>query len=136
MSATGQCARCGGNCPMTSCPQCGGCENAGTQPCPACRPDAPAREMPECEICQSGGGECSACDGSGDENYDGDGRCWHCGGTGWAVPEHCCLCGGSPYCTCCRRCGQCIGECSCPIEVELHDGSTLTLDGAAGKGRP
>jgi hypothetical protein len=134
VSETDRCACCGGDCPMTGCPGCGGCENTGTQPCPACQ--AADTEMPPCEICASGGGECAAGDGTGDENYDGDGGCWACGGTGWAIPEHCCLCGGSPYCTCCRTCGQCVGTCQCPVTVQLHDGSTITLGPAAGENRP
>jgi hypothetical protein len=139
MSDTDRCARCGGDCPMTRCPECGGCENTGPGriygQCPACQPAASDREMPPCDICESGGEDCGACEGSGDADYDGDGRCWSCGGTGWAVPEHCCLCGGSSYCTCCRTCGQCVGTCRCPLTVQLHDGSTLILDGATGEDR-
>jgi len=64
------------------------------------------------------------------ENYDeyADPGCDRCGDTGYYVPSHCCACGGSPYCQCCRACGaECIGECKCPVEVTLHDGGTLTL---------
>lgn len=38
MSVTDLCAGCGGDCPMSDCPECGGCENTGTQPCPSCTP--------------------------------------------------------------------------------------------------
>jgi hypothetical protein len=117
MSTTDQCARCGGDCPMTRCPECGGCENTGVQPCPACQPPAGDREMPECEICTDP--EPCECD-------DPD-ECDRCYGSGEYVPEHCCLCGGSPYCDGCRRCGQCIGTCKCPIKVQMSDGSTRTL---------
>ena len=108
MSDTDRCARCGGDCPMTSCPVCGGCENTGTQPCPGCQPEAADRMMPPCD-------------------YDDPDDCARCYGTGEYVPEHCCLCGGSPYCTCCRTCGQCIATCACPVDVEMSDGSTRTL---------
>lgn len=37
MSDTDQCTRCGGDCGMSNCPECGGCENTGVQPCPACQ---------------------------------------------------------------------------------------------------
>jgi len=117
MSDTDQCARCGDDCPMTSCPECGGCENTGTQPC---QPDASTREMPDCEICA----DPEVCD-----CLDPD-ECSACYGTGQYVPEHCCLCGGSPYCNCCRTCGECVGTCSCPVTVQLADGGTLTLGGA------
>ena len=43
MGETDQCPRCGGDCPMTRCPECGGCENTGPggtfRECPACVPD-------------------------------------------------------------------------------------------------
>jgi hypothetical protein len=60
--------------------------------------------------------ECEAAD---------DERCHVCGGSGWYVPDHCCVCGGSPYCLCCRTCATCIGDCSCPITVQLDDGREL-----------
>jgi hypothetical protein len=39
VSSTDLCAHCGGDCPMTDCPTCGGCENTGEQPCPDCQVD-------------------------------------------------------------------------------------------------
>ena len=117
MSDTDRCARCGGDCPMTSCPECGGCENTGAQPCPACQPQAVDREMIPCDICAYP----ESCD------CDDPGECSRCYGSGEYVPEHCCLCGGSPYCTCCSNCGKCIGGCGCPVDVEMSDGSTRTL---------
>jgi hypothetical protein len=115
---------------MSSCPECGGCENTGTQPCPTCQPQASDRVMPECEICAGmDDHECGNCDGSGE--IDWGQPCYSCGGTGMVTPEHCCLCGGSPYCTCCRTCGQCVGTCRCPVTVRLGGGGTLTLGGAS-----
>lgn len=42
MSNTDLCAFCGGDCGMSSCPECGGCENTGPggtfRDCPACAP--------------------------------------------------------------------------------------------------
>ena len=133
MSATDACARCGGDCPMTDCPECGGCENTGEQPCPACQPSAPDAEMRPCEICADGPTEeCGTCEGSGYDDFSADGRCVDCGGVGAFTPEHCCACGGSPYCTCCRTCGaSCIAACRCPVTVRRADGSTMTLGGAA-----
>lgn len=125
MSETDACARCGGDCPMTSCPQCGGCENTGPQPCPACQPQASDREMDPCDICA----DPEPCD------CDDPEECYRCYGSGEYVPEHCCLCGGSPYCNCCRTCGQCVGTCRCPVTVQLADGGALTLEGADGEDR-
>jgi hypothetical protein len=116
---------------MTSCPECGGCENTGTRPCPACQPQGTGREMPLCDICEYVREECGACDGTGDDGYDPWG-CPTCGGSGEVTPEHCCACGGPPYCACCRTCGaSCIGDCKCPVTVQLADGGTLTLGGAS-----
>jgi hypothetical protein len=128
VSETDRCARCGGDCPVTRCPECGGCENTGPgtwRECPACAP-CDGAELPPCEICVSGGDECGACGGTGEDD-DGYHCCLWCGGTGWAVPGHCCLCGGSPYCTCCRTCGECVATCQCPVTVRLHGGGTRTL---------
>lgn len=60
--------------------------------------------------------------------YDEDSEdCWYCDGTGYRVPDHCCACGGSPYCACCRKCGAaCVGECKCPIPTE-RDGKVVTV---------
>lgn len=44
VSDTDLCARCGGDCGMSNCPECGGCENTGPgrtcRRCPACDPEA------------------------------------------------------------------------------------------------
>lgn len=53
--------------------------------------------------------------------------CWHCGGTGYRVREHCCACGSGPYCVCCRTCAaECVAECTCPIPTE-RDGKTVMV---------
>ncbi|MEV1178980.1 hypothetical protein [Nonomuraea sp. NPDC049784] len=60
----------------------------------------------------------------------GDSDCWDCGGTGMVAREveHCCDCGGSPYCQCCRTCGaDCLGDCRCPVGVYLEDGRLVTF---------
>jgi len=124
VSDTDQCARCGGDCPMTSCPECGGCENTGTQPCPACQPQGSDREMDPCDICANEREECHACDGTGDDGYDPWG-CPACGGSGEVIPEHCCACGGSPYCNCCSKCGAPCS--SVQAEPGLRSGGTGTL---------
>lgn len=80
------------------------------------------------EVCPSGGcnetEDCRACEDGDNEEYDG--RCYSCGGLGWRVPEHCCQCGGSPYCQCCRTCGGYVGTCKCPIPTE-RDGKQVTV---------
>lgn len=93
------------------------------------------REVEPCEVCLYEREDCHECGGDGDDGYASDGRCFGCGGSGEVVPDHCCFCGGSPYCDCCKHCGECIAACSCPVVVELHDGGTLTL-GAARSDRP
>lgn len=51
-------------------------------------------------------------------------ECYRCGGFGFYVREHCCACGGSPYCQCCRKCGSgYVGHCKCPMPVERADGT-------------
>ena len=79
MSPTDLCARCGGDCPMTSCPECGGCENTGTRPCPACQP-------------QAVGVEDDDDDGYCDHDHDED--CYDCQGFFQCRHEHCSACGG------------------------------------------
>lgn len=87
-------------------------------------PETPAEE--HCYICDGRGEDCMACERGG--NDDLDGRCYTCGGAGWFIPEHCCACGGSPYCNCCSKCGaSCVSECKCPIPVQLSDGSVMTV---------
>lgn len=34
------CPRCDGDCGMSNCRTCGGCENTGEQPCPDCQPES------------------------------------------------------------------------------------------------
>ncbi|MGH3585855.1 MAG: hypothetical protein ACRDQ0_05990 [Pseudonocardia sp.] len=63
---------------------------------------------------------CLTCDGSGD-------GCDQCNSTGRVTPEHCCACGGSPYCQCCRGCGEYAGTCGCPQPVEMQNGRVKTL---------
>ena len=77
----------------------------------------------DCDICDNPE-DCGNCEGSGD---DGFGDCMRCGGDGEVVPGHCCACGGSPYCDCCRKCGKCVAECACPIEVKMQDGSSQVI---------
>lgn len=43
------------------------------------------------------------CDEAVECDCDGNPDCWECGGTGEVVPDHCCNCGGSPYCQCWAR---------------------------------
>jgi hypothetical protein len=63
-----------------------------------------------------------------DDAYPGWEDCETCGGKGRYLPEHCCACGGSPYCQCCRTCGaSCVAACTCPISVTLESGKTLTV---------
>lgn len=84
----------------------------------------PETEIDEdpCDICESGGEECMSCEATAD--YE---DCYTCGGSGFRIPDHCCDCGGSPYCDCCKTCKQCVATCKCPVNVAMSDGSTLTL---------
>jgi hypothetical protein len=98
------------------------CPQHGTEPTPA----TDDRELEPCEICADGPQDCTSCDGTGEDcgGYD----CMACYGSGECVPDHCCACGGSPYCNCCSKCGApCAADCDCPIVVQLHDGATLTV---------
>lgn len=57
-----------------------------------------------------------------------EGECHNCWGAGGYVPDHCCACGGSPYCQCCPTCGaSCVGNCTCPLPVTLANGTTLIV---------
>ncbi|HEV8674996.1 MAG TPA: hypothetical protein VGX21_13195 [Methylomirabilota bacterium] len=69
------------------------------------------------------------CPCDGDEDYEwGALVCSSCRGVGWVIRDHCCDCGGSPYCTCCSKCGAaCVSQCSCPIAVALEGGGELVL---------
>jgi hypothetical protein len=73
--------------------------------------------------------DCGSCDGSGEAEDDWeDEGCSACYGTGRREVDHCCQCGGSPYCNCCPKCSAAnIGGCACPVSVQLLDGSTLVL---------
>lgn len=83
--------------------------------------DQDETETVRCLICADGPQECPC--------YGEHGReCMACGGTGEAIPEHCCDCEGSPYCVRCHICGDpCAGNCSCPIPVTRADGSVATI---------
>ena len=84
------------------------------------------RQPEPCEICDDP--EPCECEPDWEEEYLGYPVCSQCGGTGEYVPEHCCVCGGSPYCVCCRTCGaSCIGNCKCPVTVQLSDGEAKVL---------
>lgn len=75
----------------------------------------------ECYFCEDGEEECPC---GGGDGYD----CHTCGGTGYYVPSHCCVCGGAPYCHCCRTCeASCIGDCRCPAVVLTEDNRQLVF---------
>lgn len=102
--------------------------------CPEHDPEnTPAQETGgepiECETCADGWEDCGNCDGSGEDMYGGtDEGCDRCGGRGEIIPDHCCACGGSPYCQCCPKCGSPnAGHCACPITVQRADGTTREL---------
>jgi hypothetical protein len=66
---------------------------------------------------------CDVCEEEVECGCDDEWDCYSCGGSGYRVPEHCCDCGGSPYCMVCSRCSApCAGSCSCPIPVLSYDG--------------
>jgi hypothetical protein len=98
-----------------------------TPGCPAHDPNGPTGPKPYrvpddhvCERCAEGPEECGC--------YGEDEDCPACGGTGEHIPDHCCVCGGSPYCQCCKGCGAPnAGGCGCPITVQRSDGTTKTL---------
>lgn len=70
--------------------------------------------------------DCGACWGEG-VNADDGLSCYRCYGSGQVTPDHCCVCGGSPYCLCCRTCGAtCVAACRCPITTTIG-GKTVTL---------
>lgn len=90
MSTTDLCARCGGDCGMSSCPECGGCENTG--------PGGTFRECPSCQAPGADGDDWDdePCSHDHDEEcYDEQGyasycthtHCWNCGGCG--CPGYC-----------------------------------------------
>ncbi|MBY8888038.1 hypothetical protein K7472_24820 [Streptomyces sp. PTM05] len=91
-------------------------------------PESPHEEDDfACEMCERYE-DCAACDGSGEDMYAGtDDGCYECGGTGQTIPDHCCDCGGSPYCQCCTQCGNYAGTCGCPVTHTRLDGTTTTL---------
>ena len=101
MSETDQCSRCGGDCGITRCPECGGCENTGVQPCPACQPgpvgDLSAGDWDD-EPCSHD------CDESCEDEY-GEHACCH---------QHCMNCGG---------CG-CPGYCDDYVTYNLRPAET------------
>ncbi|MBB5130515.1 hypothetical protein HNP84_000203 [Thermocatellispora tengchongensis] len=88
------------------------CDCGPEESCPICIP---------CDICREGEEECP-CDGERD--WDGSYVCC----PGYRIPEHCCDCGGSPYCVKCHKCGApCFGACTCPVTVRLENGADLVL---------
>ncbi|MFF4403794.1 hypothetical protein [Streptomyces sp. NPDC001404] len=75
--------------------------------------------------------DCDACSGTGDDPSGLD-DCEECWGRGEVVPDHCCACGGSPYCQCCPNCGAgYLGKCECPVAVTLADGTVMPLPPAS-----
>ncbi|MFI1095134.1 hypothetical protein [Streptomyces sp. NPDC020917] len=88
-------------------------------------PSTNTDERQPCELCEQRE-DCSVCDGSGEATYPYD-ECFECSGTGVVIPEHCCDCGGSPYCQCCTTCGNYAGTCGCTVTVTLLDGTTKPL---------
>ncbi|MEU9888652.1 hypothetical protein [Sphaerisporangium sp. NPDC051011] len=95
--------------PTPAAEQCG-CD--ADEACNVCEP---------CGVCRDGA---EACDCDGETDWDGGYVCC----SGWRIPDHCCDCGGSPYCVKCHTCGaECFGDCRCPITVSLSSGGTITL---------
>lgn len=93
-------------------------EDERQSPC-GCGPDDSCVVCVPCDVCRDGEAECG-CGGEWDD--------CRCDGSGWAVPDHCCDCGGSPYCVKCHKCGaECFGSCTCPVTVQLADGGELVL---------
>ena len=115
MSDTDLCARCGGDCPMTSCPVCGGCENTGAQPCPGCQVDSPGYDDWDDEPCTHDCDEWCGEDGYGCSHQ----HCFNCGGCG--CPGYC-----DDYQTYNLRPAETGG-------VECADGSTIVLGAATGE---
>lgn len=96
------------------------CPTHGSEP--ALAPSALDDERMACNVCEDGWVDCSWCEGGGEGEY-GD-RCPDCGGRGELIPDHCCACGGMPYCQCCRQCGAPYsGSCGCKIPVQMSDGT-------------
>lgn len=105
-----------------------GCPEHDPDNTPATTPATDDREMEPCDVCRTEWDDCGSCDGSGEDDYAGDGCCRDCGGTGGCVPNHCCRCGGNEYnCVCCSSCGGDAGRCSCPIPVQTADGSVRVI---------
>ncbi len=88
MSDTDACSCCGGDCPMTSCRECGGCENTGVQPCPVCEPPP--------GVLSDGGWDDEPCYHEHDEECEDE---W--GYLRYCTHQHCMNCGGC----------QCPGYC-------------------------
>ena len=81
------------------------------------------------DVCQGTGrcaycyyGECSRCEGSGNNtcsSCSGSGNCWMCGGAGTYLSNTCTACKGKRYCTKCNgkgytgRCTKCSGSGKC-----------------------
>ena len=110
MSDTDQCARCGGDCGMSRCPECGGCENTGPggtfRECPSCQLDRTAAELALED-------DWEPCDHDCDEDCYNDYDEWDC------RHRHCFNCGG---------CG-CPGYCDDYVTYNLRPGETGGADG-------
>jgi hypothetical protein len=105
VSDTDLCARCGGDCGMSRCRECGGCENTG--------PRGTFRECPSCQIDQQAAGLAledgwEPCDHDCDEGCYSDYDEWDC------RHQHCFACGG---------CG-CPGYCDDHQTYNLRPGET------------
>lgn len=78
----------------------------------------------KCPVCADGPEECGCYGELGAE-------CMQCGGSGEAVPEHCCDCEVvGPYCVRCHKCGaECVAanNCNCTYTVERADGTVMTI---------
>ena len=110
MSETDACSRCGGDCPMTGCPVCGGCENTGEQRCPQCQPESDGFD---------GDWDDEPCKHECDENcqdYQGFDVCSH---------SHCPNCGG------CQCPGYCDDHQVYNLRAPSETGGAPDIDEAA-----
>ena len=120
------CSECGGDTHCTTCHGTGiGCTvcNGTGKYCTKCGGSG------KHDVCQGTGrcaycyyGECSRCEGSGNNtcpSCSGSGNCWLCGGAGTSGTITCTACKGKRYCTKCNgkgytgRCTKCSGSGKC-----------------------